>query len=166
MRMNGPELVILTPRMPDLKEWQCAIDAADFWTVFIFSERQPDSVQGIWHGVLLGRPVRFNLSAASFRAPANRRDLKAHRYELSVSNTGELEQCVASVIALWAALDATSGVPYVREGAVTYPPLELRKFADGLIAHAFELEREYLARYPSDAPDAAVEVRVTTVRPL
>lgn len=158
MRMNGPELVALTPRLPTRDEWQRAINEADFWVPFFFSELQHGSVQGQWSGTLAGKSVQFPLSTTCIRPPVGRVDLQDYHFALSIPNDGELEQCVAGAIALSAALDLTAGKPFIPEGAVTYPSSEIRKFTDGLIAHAFGKKRQYMARYPSGGPNASTKV--------
>ena len=73
-----------------------------------------------------------------------------------------MESCAAGGMALWAYGAAAGGVTFdtFDREVIALDRIPMRQHLDGLLAAAFDRERDYYARYPADRPTSVEPVKV------
>jgi hypothetical protein len=151
--MTTSELLILTAGALTAPEWQSAIDAQAFIVPLVLNGSDLRPAVSTYQGELGGEPISFVIRQRALSAlHVERSRIGADRLCYATPTSGDLKSCAAGGIALWAYGTATGGVivdPTSGE-VIAMEQVPLQQHLDAMLAAAFDRERDYEARYPSD----------------
>lgn len=156
--MRKSDFVIVTARKLTSPEWQRAINSQDYIVRLILDQTRMSVGMGIVHGDLGGEPVSFPCEELELSSlGVDRRRLGNARFAFATSGNGDLKPSAAGGMALWAYANAAGGhiVDSIERKIFGLEAIPFRHHLDGLLAAAFERDREYYERYPQDRREAA-----------
>lgn len=156
--MRKSDFVIVTARKLTGPEWQGAINSQDYIVRLVLDQSRMSVGTGIVHGDLGGEPVSFPCEELELSSLfVERRRVESARFAFATSGDGDLKPSAAGGMALWAYASAAGGhiVDPVDQRIIGLEAIPFRHHLDGLLAVAFDRDREYYERYPQDRRDMA-----------
>jgi hypothetical protein len=145
------ELLILAARALTPAEWQGAIDAQEFIVPLVLDRSRIQPGVTTYRGQLGGDLISFILEPRKLPAVGlEHGSARSVRLAFATPTSGDLKSCAAGGMALWAYGVAAQGVILdPRSGKlIEMGQIPLKQHLDAMLAAAFDLDREYEAKYP------------------